>query len=407
MNPNKKKIIIAGGGAAGFFAAIACAENNPNDEVLIFEKSAQVLGKVKVSGGGRCNVTHACFEPKELVKFYPRGAKELLGPFHQFMTADTMEWFEKRGVPLKIEEDNRVFPVSDHSQSIINCLLHSAQKAGVKILYRTGLESFEEKSGKWIATSSNHEKYEADKLMLATGSSNQIWEQLKRLNIKCVEPVSSLFTFNIKDDRIKELSGISVQNATVRIKNTNIETKGALLITHWGLSGPAILKLSSIAARTLADLKYSFEISVNFTSDSAAEEVYDFLEEMRKISSKKTVLLQPQFEIPSRLWKSICIASLINNDQNWADLSNFKLKELSNSITSAVFKVNGKSTFKEEFVTAGGVALEEIDFKRFESKKHPNLFFAGEVLNIDGVTGGFNFQAAWTGGYIAGLAMAY
>jgi predicted Rossmann fold flavoprotein len=402
----KEIIIIAGGGAAGFFAAIVCAENNLDSEIIVLEKSAQALGKVKISGGGRCNVTHACFEPRELVKFYPRGSKELLGPFHQFMTGDTMEWFEKRGVPLKIESDNRVFPTSDNSQTIINCLHASAEKAGVKILYKNGLEHFEWHGKEWAVTTTNKDQFKAAKLLLATGSSNQIWEQLKKMEINCVAPVPSLFTFNIKDARINELPGLSVHNVSVKIKNTNIETNGPLLITHWGLSGPAILKLSSIAAVQIAMLNYNFEICINFTGNFNTVEIFEILDNHKKQNPRKTIFTQPQFEIPSRLWKSICVHSNIKENENWADLSNVKLKELSNAIGGSVFIVSGKSTNKDEFVTCGGVALEEIDFKKFESKKFPNLFFAGEILNIDAVTGGFNFQAAWTGGYIAGRAMA-
>jgi len=399
------KIIIIGGGAAGFFAAITVAEANPKAEVIILEKSKKVLHKVKISGGGRCNVTHACFDPKELVAFYPRGKKELLGPFHQFMTGDTMEWFENRGVPLKIEGDNRIFPESNSSQTIIDCLTQSAEKAGVKVVFDQNVSSVSAKENQFEIVT-NSETFYADKLLIAAGSNPKIWDLAKTLGHSIIEPVPSLFTFNIKDKRLEDLMGVSVPNATVKLVKTNLESSGPLLIAHWGLSGPAILKLSAFGARILAEKKYQYNVEVNWLSTST-EEVLKVLKSNKESQPKKQVILKSQFpDVSKRLWEKLVLASNILFDSRWADLSNKQLQQLADQLTKSTFNANGKSTFKDEFVTSGGVNLKEINFKRFESRIHKNLFFAGEVLDIDAVTGGFNFQNAWTGGYIAGNAMS-
>ena len=404
-NNNMTKIIIIGGGAAGFFAAITIAEANPKAEVIILEKGEKVLQKVKISGGGRCNVTHACFDPRELVEFYPRGKRELLGPFHQFMTGDTMEWFENRGVPLKIEEDNRIFPESNSSQSIIDCFTTAAENAGVKVLLNQNVNSVVEK-GEQFEIITSEETFVADKLLIAAGSNPKIWELAKSLGHTIVEPVPSLFTFNINDKRIKEIPGISVPNAIVKIVGEKLESSGPLLITHWGLSGPAILKLSAFGARILADKNYQYNIEVNWLSKSS-EKVLRILKSIKEKESKKQVIVRSQFaDIPKRLWERLVLASDIRFDARWADLSNKHLQYLADQLTKCQFNANGKSTFKDEFVTSGGISLKEIDFKRFESRIHKNLFFAGEILDIDAVTGGFNFQNAWTGGFISGNAMA-
>ncbi len=401
----REKVAIIGGGAAGFFAAITIAETNPNLEVVILEKGNKILQKVKVSGGGRCNVTHACFDPKELTSFYPRGNKELLGPFHQFMTGDTMEWFENRGVELKIENDNRVFPVSDSSQTIIDCLLNSAEKAGVILKLNQKVESISNTNEQYKITTSSDE-FIANKLVIAAGSNTKFWNMLAKLEHTIIPPVPSLFTFKINDKRIKDISGVSVSNATVSIVNSSFESSGPLLITHWGISGPAVLKLSAFGARLLAEKNYQYNVIVNWISKSFLE-VFEKLKNIKKENHKKQVGLRSVFkEIPKRLWENLVIASEISLEQRWADLSNKQLDNLANQLTKSVFNANGKTTFKEEFVTSGGIDLKEINFKRFESKLHKNLFFAGEVLNIDAVTGGFNFQNAWTGGYIAGKAIA-
>ena len=400
-----KKVIIIGGGAAGFFSAITIAESNQDLNTIILEKSSTVLQKVKVSGGGRCNVTHACFDPKELTSYYPRGNKELLGPFHKFMTGDTMQWFEDRGVPLKIESDNRVFPVSNSSQSIIDVLLNEARKNDVKIQLNHRVENIQNENEKWKITT-NKGIFVADKVLIASGSNSNIWDLISTLGHTIIPPVPSLFTFKIKDQRIKEIPGVSVANTMVSIANSSFKSQGPLLITHWGISGPAVVKLSAFGARFLAEKNYQYNVHINWLSKPSYE-VLDALKKMKKDHPKKQILLKSYFqEIPKRLWENLVIASEIKIEQRWADVSNKQLENLSNQLTKSVFNANGKTTFKEEFVTAGGIDLKEINFKRFESKLHKDLFFAGEVLNIDAVTGGFNFQNAWTGGYIAGKAMA-
>jgi predicted Rossmann fold flavoprotein len=393
------KIIIIGGGAAGFFAAITIAEANPALEVIILEKGKNILQKVKISGGGRCNVTHACFTPRDLVEFYPRGKRELLGPFHQFMTGDTMEWFENRGVPLKIEEDNRIFPESNSSQSIIDCLVQAAENAGVKVWLNQNVQTVS-KQGEQFNIETSKTVHIADKLLIAAGSNPKIWVLAKTLGHSIIDPVPSLFTFNINDKRIRDIPGISVPNATVKIVKTKLESSGPLLITHWGLSGPAILKLSAFGARILADKDYQYNVEVNWLS-SSTEVVLKILKSVKENEPKKQVVIRSQFsEIPKRLWEKLVLSCGIPNDARWADMSNMQLQNLADQFTRCQFNANGKSTFKDEFVTSGGVNLKEIDFKRFESKLHKNLFFAGEILNIDAITGGFNFQNAWTGGYI-------
>ena len=399
------KVIIIGGGAAGFFTAINAKELNPNLDISILEKGKDVLQKVKISGGGRCNVTHACFEPKELTKFYPRGQKELLGPFHQFMTGDTFEWFENKGVPLKIEGDNRVFPEANTSQAIIDCFQKEINRLNIKVLTSKGVTTFYQEEDKWVIKT-KEEEFIADKLVIAAGSSKKIWDISKELNHSIIPTVPSLFTFNIKDDRITDLGGVSVPNATVKINGTKLENYGPLLITHWGMSGPAVLKLSAFGARILADKHYKYTVTVNWLSKSE-DEVLEELTQLKRVNARKQIGLKSPFqEIPRRLWERLIVASKIRLKQNWADLNKNQITALTQQITKATFKADGKSTFKEEFVTAGGIDLKEINFKRFESKLHKNLFFVGEILNIDAVTGGFNFQNAWTGGWICANALA-
>ncbi|WCC42053.1 NAD(P)/FAD-dependent oxidoreductase [Tenacibaculum finnmarkense] len=398
-----KKVIIIGGGAAGHFTAINAKEQNPDLDITILEKGKEVLQKVKISGGGRCNVTHACFEPKELVKFYPRGEKELLGPFHQFMTGDTFQWFDDRGVPLKIEDDNRVFPEANTSQAIIDCFQNAIDTLGIKVLKNHGVNSVEKQTeqegGKWLINT-KEQQFEADYLVIAAGSSKKVWDLCKTLEHTVVEPVPSLFTFNIKDKRIIDLGGISVPNADVKLVGTNLENSGPLLITHWGLSGPAILKLSAFGARILADKNYQYNVLVNWLGQDF-EDVLDTLTALKKSEARKQIHLKSPFaDIPRRLWERFVSASEVKTTQNWGDLSNKQLENLATQLTKGLFNANGRTTFKDEFVTAGGVDLKEINFKRFESKLHKNLFMVGEVLNIDAVTGGFNFQNAWTGAYI-------
>ncbi|CAM1363613.1 BaiN/RdsA family NAD(P)/FAD-dependent oxidoreductase [Tenacibaculum xiamenense] len=401
----KKKVIIVGGGAAGFFTAINAKELNPELDITILEKGKDVLQKVKISGGGRCNVTHACFEPKELVKHYPRGEKELLGPFHQFMTGDTFEWFDNRGVPLKIEDDNRVFPEANTSQAIINCFSELTNKLNIKIATGQNVIDISHKSETWEVITKN-ETYQCNFLVIAAGSSKKVWELAEKLNHKIIPPVPSLFTFNIKDPRIIDLGGISVPKAIVKIAKTKLENSGPLLITHWGLSGPAVLKLSAYGARILAEKNYQYNVIVNWLgmdTDLALEMLNNFKQEFSK---KQIYLRSPFSDIPKRLWERLLNASKISAKANWADLSNKQLNALSLQLTQGLFNANGRTTFKDEFVTAGGIDLKEINFKRFESKIHKNLFIVGEILNIDAITGGFNFQNAWTGGYICAQSIA-
>jgi predicted Rossmann fold flavoprotein len=396
-----KRIIIIGGGAAGFFAAIRLAERHPKSSVMILERGKEVLQKVKISGGGRCNVTHACWVPKELVKFYPRGNKALLGPFHKFACGDTMDWFEKRGVKLKIEDDGRVFPVSDNSDSIVRCLLDSARNAGVKVLTQKRVDhiaklddgSFEIKAGEIL---------HCDALVIAAGSSPAVWAMLENLGHKIVEPVPSLFTFNIKDSRITDLAGLSVSNAVVSVVGQkNLQTEGPLLLTHWGMSGPGILKLSSWGARWMHEMNYNFNIKINWVSRNP-EHIKEELQEIKIDWAKKQVCSNPTFEIPSRLWQRFCDAAGISSSDIWANLNKVQMNALFQQLCFSEWNVKGKSTFKEEFVSAGGVDLDEVNFTRFESKIIPGLYMAGEILDIDALTGGFNFQAAWTGGWIIG-----
>jgi predicted Rossmann fold flavoprotein len=397
-------VIIVGGGAAGFFAAINIAEQNSALKIALLERGKEGLQKVKISGGGRCNVTHAEFIPSELVRNYPRGEKELLGPFHQFMTGDTIDWFEKRGVELKIEEDGRMFPITNSSQTIIDCFLDEVEKFEVDVLYNHALRSLSKSEESWLLETTQGE-LTAEKVMIATGSNPKIWTLLGNLGHTISQPVPSLFTFDIKDDRIKDIPGVVALDVEVTVVGTDLYSEGPLLITHVGMSAPAILKLSAFGAIELAKRGYNFEIEINFIKQ-AFEDCLDQLKLLKQDLAKKTIYKSAQFELPKRLWQKLVLASEMTNETRWADLNKSQLEQLANQLTKAIFKVTGKSTFKEEFVTAGGINLKEVNFKTFESKLHDNLYFAGEILNIDAVTGGFNFQNAWSGAYIASKAMS-
>ncbi len=397
-------IIIIGGGAAGFFAAINIAKQNPNLSIAILERGKTGLQKVKISGGGRCNVTHAEFIPSELIENYPRGKKELLGPFHTFMTGDTIAWFEERGIVLKIEEDGRMFPVSNSSQTIIDCFLNEAKKYNVEILYNHTVKTVIINEDKFIVKT-NQGNLSANKIIMATGSNPKIWNLLSDWGHTIVSPVPSLFTFDIKDGRIKDIPGVVAKDVEVRVVDTDLISEGPLLITHVGMSAPSILKLSAFGAVELAKLNYNFKISVNFIRYDI-ESCVEYLKSAKQEYSKKTVLNSVQFDLPKRLWKKLVLASNIQETERWADLNKVQLETLANQLTNAVFQVIGKSTFKEEFVTAGGVDLKEINFKTFESKRIPNLYFAGEVMNVDAVTGGFNFQNAWTSAFLVFKAIS-
>lgn len=410
---NQYDIIIIGGGAAGFFTAINTAEKNPNLTVAILERGKEGLQKVKISGGGRCNVTHAEFIPSELVHNYPRGEKELLGPFHTFMTGDTISWFEERGVELKIEDDGRMFPISNSSQTIIDCFLNEAKKHKVNVLYNHSVKDVKQNYDDTLNAADRSHKEDKNlfqletnqghllckKLVIATGSNPKIWKLLENLGHTIIPPVPSLFTFDIKDKRIANIPGVVAKNVTVKVLGTDLVSEGPLLITHVGMSAPAILKLSAFGAVELAKLNYNFKIEINFINhdkDVCLENLKDF----KHGFAKKMVNNSAQFDVPKRLWKTLVDAAKINENERWADINKQQLEALAAQLTEAVFTVTAKSTFKEEFVTAGGVDLKEVNFKTFESKQIPNLYFAGEVINIDAVTGGFNFQNAWTGAYI-------
>ncbi|WP_425076785.1 NAD(P)/FAD-dependent oxidoreductase [Psychroserpens sp. S379A] len=398
-------VIIVGGGAAGFFAAINIAEQNPSLKVAILERGKEGLQKVKISGGGRCNVTHAEFIPSELIRNYPRGEKELLGPFHQFMTGDTIEWFEQRGVALKIEDDGRLFPVSNSSQTIIDCFLNEAKTHNVEVLYNHSVKHINmlpqaQSRGLNFQIETNQGEFASEKLLLATGSNPKIWTLLEQLGHTISQPVPSLFTFDIKDERIKDIPGVVAKDVEVKVVDSDLFSEGPLLITHVGMSAPAILKLSAFGALELAKRNYNFEIEINFIRQNF-EDCLEHLKTLKQELAKKTVFKSTQFDLPKRLWHKLVLASNMTNETRWADLNKMQLEHLSTQLTKAKFKVTGKSTFKEEFVTAGGVNLKEVNFKTFESKLHKNLFFAGEILNVDAITGGFNFQNAWTGAYIA------
>lgn len=399
-------VAIIGGGAAGFFAAIRCAALNPTMKVSVFERGGDFLEKVRISGGGRCNVCPSEYDPRELINYYPRGGKALLGPFHTFCSGDTVGWFESRGVALKTEDDGRMFPTTDDSETIVQCLRKAAKAAGVHYKASANVRSFEQEDGKWKLTFPKGQPVFADKILLAPGSSRPIWNRLESLGHSIVPPVPSLFTFNIKDPRIKDLMGLSVPAAHVQIKSGKLEANGPLLITHWGMSGPAILKLSAWGARILAEQDYTFELEVNWLGSGSVEQTTAVLQEEKQRQARRKVQGKNPFSLPGRLWNSFCVASKISENANWADLSKAQIQALAQELSAGKYAVKGKSTFKDEFVTAGGVKLKEVNFKTMESKLFPGLYFAGEVLNIDALTGGYNFQSAWTTGWIAGTSMA-
>jgi hypothetical protein len=401
-------VIIAGGGPAGFFAAIRCAELNPKLNALLIEKTSQTLGKVLVSGGGRCNVTHACFEPAQLVTYYPRGGTELRGAFSRFQPKDTVRWFESRGVKLKTEADGRMFPVTDDANTIADCLRESAREAGVQVEVRTSLLGVEKglRGGFRLEVRNEAGAFhlQTKKLLIATGSDRKTLETIQSLGHTVVEPVPSLFTFNIKDKRIHDLAGVSVESVT--LKMDAISTRGALLITHWGLSGPAALRLSAWGARELFERKYRSKLIVNWLDDYSFDKALEILGRNKdwKENSRKKISTNPAFsQIPVRLWKQLVH---FIGEKNWGDVSKAELRKLASELTAGEFEIQDKGQFKEEFVTCGGVSLKEVDFKTMQSRVVENLFFAGEVLDIDGITGGFNFQSSWTTGWIAGNALA-
>lgn len=398
-------IAIIGGGAAGFFAAIAAKENYPNAQVSILEKSNKLLSKVKISGGGRCNVTNGCTSIKTLVKAYPRGEKLLKKAFRIFSTQDCMNWFESRGVPLVIQEDNCVFPVSQDSQSIINCFLEEVNRLGIHIQTGNGIKSIESKEGylRLHFTKDNLYK-DFDKVIVATGGcpKEKGLQWLADLGHKIETPVPSLFTFNMPQESITQLMGIVVKETQTSIQGTKLKSDGPLLITHWGMSGPAILKLSAFGARILSDAAYTFKVQINWVNESNHHMVAQELTTILKEHPQKLLSNYRPYLLPERLWHYLLEKSQLPSNKRWSELGKKGLNKLVNLLTNDVYQVQGKTTFKEEFVTCGGVSLESIDHRSMQSKVCPNLYFAGEVLDIDGITGGYNFQAAWTTAFIAG-----
>jgi predicted Rossmann fold flavoprotein len=402
-------VIIAGGGPAGFFAAIRCAESNPQLRVLIIEKSSQTLGKVLISGGGRCNVTHACFDPAQLITNYPRGGRALRGAFTRFQPADTVKWFEERGAKLKTESDGRMFPVTDSAKTIADILLFEAKHAGVKVHVGTTMLKAEKspRGGFRLEVRKDTEVFhlQTKGLLIATGSDSKTREIVKSLGHSIEEPVPSLFTFNVKDKRIEGLAGVSVENVT--LKMDALTQRGPMLITHWGLSGPAVLRLSAWGARILFEKKYRSTLTVNWLGEYKLDSALEVLQRNKDWheNARKKVAAQPAFsQIPVRLWKQL---TQFIGDKNWGDVSKAELRKLAEELTAGQFMIQGKGQFKEEFVTCGGVKLNEVDFKTMQSQIVEGLFFAGEVLDIDGITGGFNFQSSWTTGWLAGNAMAW
>lgn len=407
---NERQVSVVGGGAAGFFGAIACAEANPACRVTLYEATAHTLAKVKISGGGRCNVTHHCFEPRELAKRYPRGGRELTGAFSRFQPRDTVEWFAARGVTLKTEPDGRMFPVTDNSQTIIDCLLGAARKAGVVVRTQCGVRSALRvpTSGGFRLELTTGEEVTTDRLLLATGGnkSNAGFAIAQAFGHTIETPVPSLFTFHIDDSRLKDLAGVSVEDATTAVVGTPLKDHGPMLVTHWGLSGPAVLKISAWGARLLAERDYQFVLRVNWAPKFNLETARAELERARAAEPRKQVTTWSPLGVPLRLWERLVVAAGLAPNAPWTSVANAALRALAAQVTEAEFAVKGKSLFKDEFVTCGGVRLSEVDFKRLESRLVPGLHFAGEMLDVDGVTGGFNFQAAWTTGWLAGHAMA-
>lgn len=398
----RNTIVVIGGGAAGFFAAVTAAQTHPEATVVLLEKTRVLLSKVRVSGGGRCNVTHACFDPYELVKNYPRGGKELLGPFHRFQPKDTIEWFESRGVTLKTEEDGRMFPITDRSETIIDCLQKEANKTGVDIRLLQTIVGIEKKADLFEISLSNSEKLICNKIVLATGSSKEGYTLAKSFGHTIVEPVPSLFTFNIPDSPLHELAGISVQPVELTLEGTSLKQQGPLLITHWGFSGPAALKLSAWEARALHAKNYEATLSVNWLPEYTREGLVSNLLKLKEQNGAKSIgLLNPE-SIAKHLWKVLLAKGQIDPQKKMGELTNKQLTQFAEMLHSDLYNIKGKTTYKQEFVTCGGVALDEVNFKTMESRFCSGLHFAGEILNIDAVTGGFNFQNAWTTGWIAG-----
>jgi len=401
---SSKRVVIVGGGAAAFFAAIAAAEQGA--EVTVLEKTPRFLEKVRISGGGRCNVTHACGDPREFAARYPRGQRALLGPFQKFFATDTVVWFEARGVKLKAEADGRMFPVTDSSETIIDCLLEAAQKAGVRLRLNCGVQSVSKLKAGGFEVRLLSERIFCDKVLLATGGCRGVagGQLAVSLGHTPASPVPSLFTFQIESAWLRSLAGVSA-DAEVAVPAAKLRERGPLLVTHWGLSGPAVLKLSAWGARTLHGLNYQFPLLVNWLPESNSEKIVQEFQARRESVGAKLVVNAPLTPLTARLWEQLVLAAGIVRETRWSALTRAQSHALAQQLLRTEFSVTGKSLNKDEFVTCGGVKLGEVNFQTMESKLCPGLYFAGELLDIDGLTGGFNFQAAWTTGYIAGRAM--
>lgn len=405
MNDQSLQVAVIGGGAAGFFAAISAKKHHPHAKVTIYEKSSKLLSKVRISGGGRCNVTHHCFDIRELVKNYPRGKRPLKKAFGIFSTTDTIQWFKERGVELKTESDGRMFPVTDDSETIIKCLMNETRKLGIGIKTKSNIKKLKQTETGYELGFHRGGRVEADKVIVATGGSPRAsgFDWLRDLEHDIEEPVPSLFTFNMPDEPIKELMGVVADPVSVKIMGSKLQSDGPLLITHWGMSGPAILKLSAFGARELSDKEYKFTVLVNWTGEKAEQEVREMLKSVVVDHGLKKITNVNPYQLPGRLWEFLIGKLEFGENMIWQNLGKKNINRLVNLLTNDEYQVQGKTTFKEEFVTCGGVSLYDVDMITMQSRKSPNLYFAGEVLDIDGVTGGFNFQAAWTTGYISGM----
>jgi predicted Rossmann fold flavoprotein len=403
-----EKIAIIGGGAAGFFAAIACARANPANEVSIYERGSEFLTKVRISGGGRCNVTHACFDPRAMSERYPRGERALISPLHRFSPGDAVAWFEERGVRLKTEEDGRMFPVTDSSQTIIDCLVNETKAVGVRLFSRKGIDTVARVANGFELHFATGETAICDRLLLSTGGTRSVrGERIARtLGHTLLPAVPSLFSFHVDAPWLRLLPGVSVQNVEASVPVSGLREQGALLITHQGVSGPAILRLSAWGARILHGMDYEFVLRINWVPHLNEEEIRAQLQSFRQSNPNRHVMNSPLASVPARLWEQLVLAAGIDRETRWTALSRSNANALAHLLAQTELQVNGKSLNKEEFVTCGGVDLREVNFKTMESRITPRLYFAGELLDIDGITGGFNFQAAWTTGWIAGHSMA-
>lgn len=401
-------IVVIGGGAAGFWGAIACAEAHPQARVTILEASGQLLSKVRISGGGRCNVTHACFEPTQLVGNYPRGSKALRGAFSRFQPQDTVRWFQSHGVSLKTEADGRMFPKTNDSETIIACLQRTAKTLGIQV--RTGVSvTHIHHEAQFTIQCKSGEKLRCDRILLATGSHPLGYRLAQQLGHTLVSPVPSLFTFKIKDARLQDLAGIAVAPVQLRLTvgDQKFDQRGPLLVTHWGLSGPAVLKLSAWGARAFHQSRYQGELTVNWVPHHSYEDLRQLLGKTRTAVAKRAIANHCPVKLPQRLWQKLITAAGIAPQQRWANVSKQQLRSLLQELTQGKFQILGKGVFKDEFVTCGGVDLKQINFKTMESRCCPGLHFAGEVIDIDGITGGFNFQNAWTTAWLAAQAIGH